>query len=276
MKPEKPFHFHSSLAAALLAAVALFSSTNSSRATLIAYEPFNFSSTFLVTAAGVGSGSGWTGNWTGTANTVAMPNDSTSLVYPAGSSFGVTGQRIKPTASATATRIFSPSFLISSTHYVSFLATKTSSGAFRIELSNATPNPRWGVKVNTDGSVASGAGGGGSAVTYGTATAAGLFANGTTYLVVCKISSGIVSQVKLFKNGDVIPTSDTGLTWDATAGPGASSVSAVRSGRWAPRPEPASLEGQGARPRELSTVTKLLPGLWARGCGRRAVERAPA
>jgi len=49
------------------------------------------------------------------------------------------------------------------------------------------------------------------------ATASGAFASGTTYLVVAKLQSGATTAwVKLYAPGDVIPTTDTGVSWTAT------------------------------------------------------------
>ncbi len=199
--------------ATLLAAAALFSSTSSSRAALRASEPFNFPSTFLVTAAGVGSGSGWAGNWTGTANTVAMPNDSTSLIYPAGSAFATSGQRISA-ASGTATRVISTTFTTggSGTVYVSFLARRTSTGAFSVSANNGSSQIRWvPIAVTAAGNVTCTGG------ATGSSTAAAAFGSGTTDLVVAKLISGSPQAfVKLYAPGDVIPTSDTGLAWTAS------------------------------------------------------------
>lgn len=214
MNPFRAFRFRCSLSASLMAAVALLSSTSSSRAVLRASEPFNFSSTFLVTAAGAGSGSGWTGNWTGaTNNIVAMPNDSTSLIYPAGSAFATSGQRISA-ASGTATRVISTTFTTggSGTVYVSFLARRTSTGAFAVSANNGSNQIRWvPIAVTAAGNVTCTGG------ATGSSTAAAAFGSGTTYLVVAKLISGSPQAfVKLYAPGDVIPTSDTGLAWTAS------------------------------------------------------------
>ena len=224
MKSQKPSRFHSSLAAALLAAVALFCSTSPSRAALRASEPFNFTGAFLVTTAGLGSGSGWTGNWTGTNGTVAMANDNTSLVYPAGSAFATSGQRIKA-ASGTATRIISTTFTTggSGTIYVSFLAKRTSTGAFKVQASNSSSQIRWiPIAVSAAGDVTCTGG------ATGSSTVSGAFGSTSNYLVVAKLISGSPQAfVKLFSPGDVIPTTDAGLSW-TTSVTGGSAVTQDR------------------------------------------------
>ena len=216
---------------AALVAIALLSSVNPSQAVLKATEPFDFAGTNL---NAVGSGMGWGANlWTAAPTPgLAMSADGTSLAYPTGAAFAVAGQRVRANNASgiNTSRILGSSFSLASgngSYYVSFLARKNATGVFRWEANNSTPAVRWiPLKVNADGSVLTQAG-----TTAGTASAAGVFANSTTYLVVAKFVTGALpnAYVKLFKSGDTIPSSDSGLAWTATAaGTSATGVSQDR------------------------------------------------
>jgi len=215
--------------AAALAAVALLSSVNPSQATLKATEPFDFAGTNL---NAIGSGTGWGANlWTPSpAPGMAMSADGTSLAYPAGAAFAVAGQRVRANnvSGINTFRILGSSFSLGTgygSYYLSFLAKKNATGTFRIEANNSSTQPRWHpVRVSADGGISVQAG-----TTIGT-TNAGAFANNTTYLVVAKFLTGTVpnAYVKLYKSGDTIPSSDSGLSWTATATGTATGVSQDR------------------------------------------------
>ncbi len=216
-------------ATAVLAAAALLGSVNSSPATLRATEPFDFVGTRL---NAVGSGTGWGANlWTASPTPgLVMSADGTSLVYPAGAAFAVAGQRVRAinTGGINTYRVLDSQFSLASgngSYYVSFLAKKDATGTFRIEANNSANNKRWHpVQVSADGGVSVQAG-----TTIGTISA-GAFANNTTYLVVAKFLTGSVpnAYVKLYKSGDTIPSSDSGLSWTATATGPATGVSQDR------------------------------------------------
>jgi hypothetical protein len=135
----------------VLAASVLLSVVNSTQAALVANEPFDFSGSFI---GGLGSGTGWGTNlWSSTpAPGLAMSADGTSLAYPAGSSFAVSGQRVLATNTGgiNSTRLLNSSFSLANgngSYYMSFLAEKDATGLFRWEANNSANQIRWAVSV---------------------------------------------------------------------------------------------------------------------------------
>ena len=179
---------------------------------VLAEEPFEISADRL---NGVGSGSGWKGDWTATTGSGPQLANG-SLVYPAGAEPEARGDRLfELSGRVAAMRLLEKPFsLASGGVFVSFLARRDETGHFRVEFSNADQHIRLGVEVRLDGTVIP------RGATVTTPSEPGLFQPDKTYLVVLRFTnvggrSGAVSRVKLFDaDKETVPATPRVIEWD--------------------------------------------------------------
>ncbi|MEO9477239.1 MAG: Ig-like domain-containing protein, partial [Cyclobacteriaceae bacterium] len=167
------------------------------------------------------SGYGWSGPWvyaSGSSEDILL-NDSVTLTYPSTSSSASLGGHIYKTSAGVTTieRALGTSYeLHNTTQYFSLLAKKNSSGAFSVE-GYGSSLLRYGLKVNTDGSMEARA-----ANNWSSPALSGTFENDETYLVVLSREDD-VNKLALFKAGETVPSDTVGVSW-VTIGTGNTGV----------------------------------------------------
>lgn len=184
----------------------------------MAAEPFDLSGESL---NGMGSGYGWSGEWSATTGDgLALAQDGESLSYPTASNLPVLGTRVRSDGNddAASTRVMRIPIGLDNGNpstYISFLARRSGDGSFRLETERSDGISRWGVDVLQNGIV-------GARVLNWADSAAGVFQEEVTYLVVSKFvpgpgTDGASVHVKVFAPDDIIPADDGDIEWDVTA-----------------------------------------------------------
>ncbi|MEP4133885.1 MAG: Ig-like domain-containing protein, partial [Cyclobacteriaceae bacterium] len=180
--------------------------------TIWVYDDFQIAGDTLKTNGD--SGYGWGGDWYyDSGNEDILINESTSLSYPSSTSASSQGGYIYKT-SVGETRIertLSDGYDLKNTNqYLSFLAEKQSGSTLELQGYDSNYSLRYGVRVTSSGEVQVRAGG-----QWSSASISGSFSNDQTYLVVIAKESDL-NRVAIFKEGDSIPSSLTGVNWIAS------------------------------------------------------------
>jgi hypothetical protein len=177
-------------------ALGLFLFTQQTNAESIAYEPFGYVHSTLLSNAPEGGG-GWSRSWA--ASLGGGLRVETGRATNAGSNAG------------SRRNLANPFSLASGTYYFSFIARSDADGRFNFNLQE-TSLIRWAFSRNADGSFAIQAG-------LATATSApGLFAPNREYLVVSKFQgSGSIASVKLFDTSAPEDYTTEPADWDLVA-----------------------------------------------------------
>ena len=171
--------------------------------------------------SGSSGGIGWSGAWLANQGTGIQVNTGSSLGYPSASLFTATGGYIYTNSGASSTsnkRLLTNSIILGNegdTFYVSFLAQKSASGAIRIDGQRSSDGlSRFGLGIEADGKLTV------QAAVETVTSSRSIFENDKTYLVVARWDYDGQADLKmiLFEEGDLIPSTDVGLTWDHTDG----------------------------------------------------------
>lgn len=206
------------------------------QATLLVSENFDYSGTSL---SGQADGTGWNSGWSipDTGDSVSLSSGGTSLTFTGLTGSGSSVTAINENNNSTSLVTTSPSSVAvtaerqlssqlalnaAGTYYVSMLINKSSGSdadvSFGFQSYGNTEVPRMSWRYTSDNKIRISSGGTQSTMVSDTASLAGTFASGETYLLVMKIDASASSadsfSIKVFSDGDSL-TEPT--TWDATS-----------------------------------------------------------
>lgn len=176
--------------------------------TLQVYDDFAIEDGVLTNSNG-SSGAGWNGSW--------------NFAYGEGGAAAISGHISGGSNAAIVRKVNFPFIIGNTDFYISFLAYRSSEGAFRVvggRQFSTTYQWRSGVGVSSDGSLGVLTQGG----SYESSSNAGVFEANTTYLVVLKHTHKVSQQVKIFKAGDAVTEPGDG-EWDYELAQGNTGVS---------------------------------------------------